>query len=63
MTPSFVSNVLPVFLLNIDTVGFEDGMWHDVFPPLKGLVKEIMTDPAWHSGRWRFASCSVGKVK
>jgi hypothetical protein len=63
---SFVFNTLPIFLLNMDTVDFEDGMWHDVFPPFKGVVKSIMTKgvPMWHSGRWRFASCSPdGKVK
>ncbi|KAJ8114178.1 hypothetical protein ONZ43_g4965 [Nemania bipapillata] len=63
---SFVFNVLPVFLLNMETAEFEGGMWHDVFPPFKGVAKWILTKavPAWHSGRWRFVSCSAeGKVK
>ncbi|KAI1271195.1 hypothetical protein F5Y07DRAFT_392960 [Xylaria sp. FL0933] len=58
---SFVFNVLPVFLLNMETVDFEGGMWHDEFPPFKGLVKWILTSavPAWQSGRWRFVACSA----
>ncbi|KAI0101855.1 hypothetical protein GGR51DRAFT_574469 [Nemania sp. FL0031] len=63
---SFVFNILPVFLLNMDTADFEGGMWHDVFPPFKGAVKWVLTKavPSWHSGRWRFVSCSAeGKVK
>jgi hypothetical protein len=62
----FIFNVLPVFLLNMDTVDFEDGMWHEAFPPIKGVVKWIMTTgiPMRHSGRWRFVSCSPeGKAK
>jgi len=63
---SFVFNILPVFLLNMDTIDFEDGMWHDVFPPFKGLVKTILNKgvPMWHSRRWRFVSCTPeGKAK
>ncbi|KAI1752755.1 hypothetical protein F4782DRAFT_114157 [Xylaria castorea] len=63
---SFVFNVLPVFLLNMDTADFEGGMWHDVFPPFKGAVKWVLTKavPAWNSGKWRFVSCSAeGKMK
>lgn len=62
----FVFNVLPVFFLNMDTVDFEGGMWHEVFPPLKGLVKWIMLRavPMWNPRRWRFVSCSPeGKAK
>ncbi|KAK3934389.1 hypothetical protein QBC46DRAFT_359059 [Diplogelasinospora grovesii] len=62
----FIFNILPVFLLNMDTADFEDGMWHDVFPPFKGAVKWIMTKgvPSWHSGRWRFTACGPdGKAK
>ncbi|KAK0721227.1 hypothetical protein B0T21DRAFT_337901 [Apiosordaria backusii] len=56
----FVLNTLPVFFLNMETVEFEGGMWHGVFPPLKGLAKSIMLKgvPMWHSGRWRFVSCT-----
>ncbi|KAI1308039.1 hypothetical protein F5Y03DRAFT_350935 [Xylaria venustula] len=63
---SFVFNVLPVFLPNVDTADFEGGMWHDVFPPFKGVVKWVLTKaiPVWHWGRWRFVSCSAeGKIK
>lgn len=66
MSLHFVFNVLPVFFLNMDTVDFEDGMWHEVFPPLKGAVKWTMMQgvPMWQSRRWRFASCSPeGRVK
>ncbi|KAK3383150.1 hypothetical protein B0T24DRAFT_36613 [Lasiosphaeria ovina] len=47
---AFVFNAMPVFLLNMGTADFEDGMWHDVLPPLKGAVKWILTraDPLWH---------------
>ncbi|KAI1085351.1 hypothetical protein F5B20DRAFT_590097 [Whalleya microplaca] len=56
----FMFNTLPVFFLNMETVKFEDGIWHGVFPPLKGIAKTVMNKavPMWHSGRWRFASCS-----
>jgi hypothetical protein len=66
LTLSFIFNVLPVFLLNMDTLDFEDGMWHEVFPPVKGVIKWIMTKaiPMRHSSRWRFVSCSPeGKAK
>jgi hypothetical protein len=59
-------NTLPVFFLNMETVEFEGGMWHGVFPPLKGVARFIMNQavPMWHSGRWRFVSCSPdGKAK
>ncbi|KAK7927506.1 hypothetical protein PG985_004504 [Apiospora marii] len=59
-------NTLPVFFLNMETATFEDGIWHDVFPPLKGVVRVIMLRlvPMWHPGRWRFTSCSHdGRVK
>jgi len=66
VTVSFVFNVLPVFLLNMETVDFEGGMWHNVFPPFNKMVKWILTKgaPLWQRRRWRFASCSPdGKVK
>jgi hemerythrin-like domain-containing protein len=62
----FLFNTLPVFFLNMETVHFENGMWHEVFPPLKGLARMIMMTlvPMWQSRRWRFASCSSdGTVK
>lgn len=66
LSVGFIFNILPVFLLNMETATFEDGMWHDVFPPFKGLVKSIMTKavPMWRSGQWRFTACDAeGKVK
>lgn len=62
----FGFNVLLVFFLNMETVDFWGGMWHEVFPPLKGLVKWIMlrTVPMWDPRRWRFVSCSPeGKAR
>ena len=66
VTLSFVFNILPVFLLNMETIEFEGGMWHLVFPPVSPAVKWIMTTvvPFWHQKRWRFVSCGVdGRVK
>ncbi|KAI1180187.1 hypothetical protein F4777DRAFT_364419 [Nemania sp. FL0916] len=66
VTLSFVFNIVPVFFLNMDTVDFEKGMWHGVFPPFKGLLRWIMLKaiPAWHWRRWRFVSCDAdGRVK
>ncbi|KAL9118643.1 MAG: hypothetical protein Q9187_004807, partial [Circinaria calcarea] len=66
VTIGFVFNVLPVFLLNMETVDFEGGMWHNVFPPFNKVVKWILTRgaPLWQRRRWRFASCTPdGKFK
>ncbi|KAH7320729.1 hypothetical protein B0I35DRAFT_450450 [Stachybotrys elegans] len=63
---NFMFNTLPVFFLNMETVNFEDGMWHEVFPPLKGLARTVMLKlvPMWQSRRWRFVSCTPeGTVK
>ncbi|KAJ8132850.1 hypothetical protein O1611_g778 [Lasiodiplodia mahajangana] len=63
---NFLFNTLPVFFLNMETATFENGMWHEVFPPFKGLVRIIMWQlvPMWQSRRWRFASCAHdGKIK
>lgn len=59
-TAGFVFNTLPVFLLNMETVEFEDGMWHNVFPPVSGAAKWIMTKgiPLWRRRQWRFVSCT-----
>ncbi|MCJ1295865.1 hypothetical protein MMC34_007429 [Xylographa carneopallida] len=66
VTLKFVFNVLPVFLLNMETVDFEGGMWHNVFPPFNAAVKWVLTKaaPLWKRRQWRFASCTAdGKVK
>ena len=65
-TAGFVFNTLPIFLLNMETVKFENGIWHDVFPPFGGALKWVMTTgvPVFHRGWWRFASCGPdGKLK
>ncbi|PGH30403.1 hypothetical protein GX50_06839 [[Emmonsia] crescens] len=58
----FFLNTVPVFFLNMETVNFEGGMWHGVFPPINGLARTFVNSvvPLWHSGRWRFASCTAG---
>ena len=66
VTASFVFNILPVFLLNMETVEFEGGRWFNVFPPVNKVVKYVLTKvvPLWQRRRWRFASCSAdGKIK
>lgn len=57
---SFLFNVLPVYFLNMESVEFEDGMWHEAFPPVSKPVKWIMMTvaPMWQHRRWRFASCT-----
>lgn len=57
---SFLFNILPVFFLNMESVNFENGLWHNVFPPVNKPVKWLMTKgaPMWQSRRWRFASCT-----
>jgi hypothetical protein len=61
---NFMFNTLPVFFLNMETATFEDGMWHEVFPPLKGLSRTVMLKlvPIWQSRRWRFVSCTPEEV-
>jgi hypothetical protein len=59
-------NILPVFFLNMETATFENGMWHEVFPPFKVILRAIMLKlvPMWQLRRWRFVSCADdGKVK
>jgi hypothetical protein len=65
VTKDFVLNVLPVFLLNMETVEFEGGMWHGVFPPVSKATKFILTNavPMWQRQRWRFASCNGNGTK
>ena len=66
VTLGFVFNVLPVFLLNMETVEFEGGMWHNIFPPLNQPVRWLMykAAPMWQRRQWRFSSCSSdGDIK
>ncbi|KAI1316936.1 hypothetical protein F5Y16DRAFT_160627 [Xylariaceae sp. FL0255] len=63
---SFMFNTVPVFFLNMETATFEGGMWHEVFPPFKGVLRTVALRlvPLWQSRRWRFVSCGYdGKVK
>lgn len=57
---SFLFNILPIFFLNMESVEFEGGMWHEIFPPVSKPVKWIMTKgaPMWQHRLWRFASCT-----
>ncbi|EEQ88633.1 uncharacterized protein BDCG_03753 [Blastomyces dermatitidis ER-3] len=56
----FFLHTVPVIFLNMETATFEGGMWHGVFPPLKGLARTSVNNvvPMWHSSRWRLASCT-----
>lgn len=66
VTVDFDFNVLPVFLLNMETVEFEGGMWHNIFPPVSKVAKRVLAKavPLWQRRRWRFASCNAdGKVE
>lgn len=65
ITLGFVLNTLPVYLLNMESVAFEEGMWQN-FPPVSKPVKWVMTRaiPLWQWQQWRFASCgSDGRMK
>lgn len=61
MTMDFMFNVLPVFLLNMETKEFEGGMWHGVFPPAKGAGRWMLYGVVPFLGKgnkvWRFCSC------
>ena len=61
MTPGFILNTFPAFLLNMETVEFENGMWHGVFPPIPGVAKYVMYSlvPMWKAGQWKFVSCDA----
>ena len=54
-------NILPVFLLNMETIEFEGGMWNGVFPPPGASAKLVMNKdiPMWQSRRWRFVACDA----
>ncbi|KAF4635464.1 hypothetical protein G7Y89_g2641 [Cudoniella acicularis] len=59
VTLEFAFNVLPIFLGNMETVEFEDGMWQnfpDVPAPVRWIMKNIL--PLWNRRQWRFMSCS-----
>ena len=65
VTLDFALNVLPIFLLNMETVEFEGGMWQN-FPAVPSPVRWIMKNvlPLWQRRWWRFMSCtSDGKRK
>ncbi|KAK4231122.1 hypothetical protein QBC38DRAFT_466883 [Podospora fimiseda] len=58
VTKAGMTDVVPFFLLNLDRT-VEDGMWAN-WPPMPAPIKWGLINLAgsWHSGWWRFASCS-----
>jgi hypothetical protein len=59
VTFDFALNVLPIFLLNMESAEFEGGMWRD-FPevsrPVRWMMKNVL--PLWQRRWWRFLSCT-----
>ncbi|KAF6235647.1 hypothetical protein HO173_006330 [Letharia columbiana] len=55
-TTNYIFNVLPAWLLNLETEEFEGGRWKG-WPESK--VKRVLTGlvPLMNRGRWRFSSC------
>jgi hypothetical protein len=64
VTLDFALNCLPCFMLNMETVEFEDGMWGG-FPPINAPVRFILMRvlPLWHRSVWRFASCGGNRAR
>jgi hypothetical protein len=64
VTLDFALNCLPCFMLNMETVEFEGGMWH-VFPPINAPVRFILLRvlPLWRRTVWRFASCGGNRAR
>jgi hypothetical protein len=64
VTLDFALNTLPCFMLNMETVEFEDGMWGG-FPPINAPVRFILMRvlPLWHRSVWRFASCGGNRAR
>jgi hypothetical protein len=64
VTLDFALNCLPCFMLNMETVEFEDGMWGG-FPPINAPVRFILMRvlPLWHRSVWRFASCDGNRAR
>jgi hypothetical protein len=64
LTLDFALNVLPIFMNNMETEEFEDGIWKK--HPIDGWAGWIMKTliPMWKTKQWRFLSCSAdGKRK
>jgi hypothetical protein len=64
VTLDFLLNVMPMFLLNMEDVEFENGMWRAT--PVGGLAKWVLKSliPLWQHRQWKFASCgSDGRRK
>jgi len=59
VTLDFALNVLPIFLNNMESAEFEDGMWQN-HPAVPSWVRWIMKVliPMWHWRQWRFMSCN-----
>ena len=64
VTKAGYTDVVPFFLLNLDTT-YEEGLWAS-WPPMPAPVKWGLVNiaGAYHWGRWKFASCdSAGKPR
>jgi hypothetical protein len=59
VTFEFALNVLPIFLLNHESVEFEGGMWQN-HPAVPSFVRWVMKNvlPLWQRQWWRFMSCT-----
>jgi hypothetical protein len=57
ITKAGYTDVVPFFLLNLDTT-YEEGSWAS-WPPMPAPIKWglINVAGAYHWGRWKFASC------
>ncbi|KAH6709534.1 hypothetical protein BKA61DRAFT_645706 [Leptodontidium sp. MPI-SDFR-AT-0119] len=57
---NFAFNVLPIFMNNMETVEFEEGMWRN-HPEIPRLVRWIMkvVIPLWNWKMWRFLACDA----
>lgn len=64
VTRDFALNCLPCFMLNMEAVEFEDGMWSG-FPPINAPVRFVLMRvlPMWHRTVWRFASCGGNRAR
>lgn len=64
VTRDFALNCLPCFILNMEAVEFEGGMWQE-FPPVNAPVRFILMRvlPLWRRTVWRFASCGENRAR
>lgn len=64
VTRDFALNCLPCFILNMEAVEFEGGMWQE-FPPVNAPVRFVLLRvlPLWRRAVWRFASCGENRAR